>query len=330
MIMTHDVVSIGNPLMDVLIDVEEGFLKELGLVKGNMHLLNEEEIAKIEDKLDRNKIKLAPGGSEANTLTALSMLGHRVVYFGKVGKDDHGENYHNKLIENGILSKVIKVDGMTGRAITFITPDSERTFATHLGVATMLEDNEVNEADIMEAKFLHITGYIFCAESTKRATMQALDIAKNNNVKICLDLADSNVVKANKKLLSSIIKEYVDIVIANETEAKEFTGEEPEQAINILSEISNIAIIKIGEKGSLIKQKDNLIRIKGFKANAVDTTGAGDIYTAGLLYGLLNNLDLETSGKIASFIASKVVEVKGARLDKMPIEEINKLLQNAG
>src|SRR3989339_1482889 len=182
--MGYDVVSIGNPLMDILIEVEEGFLKELNLVKGNMHLLDKKGISNIEKKLDKDKIKLTPGGSEANTLTALSMLGQKVVYFGKVGKDDHGHHYHNKLIENDVISKVIKVDGMTGRAITFITPDSERTFATHLGVATMLEDNEINEADIIEAKFLHLTGYVLDSETTRKAALQALDIAKNNNVKV--------------------------------------------------------------------------------------------------------------------------------------------------
>ncbi len=326
--MAHDVVSLGNPLMDILIDVEEGFLKELNLVKGNMHLLDKEEIKKIEEKLDQNKIKLAPGGSEANTLAALSMLGHKVVYFGKVGQDEHGKHYHEKLLEHGVISKVIKVDGMTGRAITFITPDSERTFATHLGVSVLLEDSEINEADIMEAKFLHLTGYVLSGEKTRKAAMLALDIAKNNNVKICLDLADPNIVKANKETLQLVAKEYADIIIANDSEAKAFTNQEPEQAINTLSEIADIAIIKLGAKGSLIKSKDNLIKIPGFKAKAVDTTGAGDTYTAGFLYGLLNNLDLEASGKIASFIASKVVEVKGARLDKMPIEEINKLIQN--
>jgi len=326
--MAHDVVSLGNPLMDILVEVEEGFLKELNLVKGNMHLTDEKDIRKIEEKLDKDNIKLAPGGSEANTLTALSMLGHKVVYFGKVGKDDHGHHYHNTLIENNVISKVIKVDGITGRAITLITPDSERTFATHLGVSTLLEDNEINEADVIQAKFLHLTGYVLSGKKTRKAAMRALDIAKNNNVKICLDLADPNIVKDNKEILESVAKEYADIIIANENEAKEFTNQEPQEAIDTLSEIADIAIIKLGEKGSLIKNKNNLIKIQGFKAKAIDTTGAGDIYTAGFLYGLLNDLDLETSGKIASFIASKVVGVKGARLDKMPIEEINKLIQN--
>lgn len=314
--------------MDILIEIEEEFLKELNLAKGNMHLLNEEEIKKLEKRLEKNNIRLSPGGSEANTLAALSMLGHRVVYFGKVGKDAHGNHYHNKLIEDGIMSKIIKVDGITGRAITFITPDSERTFATHLGVATLLEDNEINEADITQAKFLHITGYVLDGETTRKAAMQAMNIAKNNNIKICLDLADVNIVKRNKDLLKQLAEEYVDILIANENEAKAFTGKEPEQAINALSKISDIAIVKLGEKGSIIKSlknKENIIRIPGFKVNAVDTTGAGDTYTAGFLYGLLNNLDLETSGRIASFIASKVVAVKGARLDKMPVEDIEKL-----
>ena len=323
--MPHDVVSIGNPLMDILIDVEEEFLKELKLVKGNMHLLDEKQIKELEKKLEKTQKKFAPGGSEANTLSALAMLGQRVVYFGKVGKDEHGKNYHEKLMGDGVISKVVRVDGMTGRAVTFITPDSERTFATHLGVATLLEDNEINEADIVEAKFLHLTGYVLDGETTRKAAFRALDIAKNNNVKVCLDLADVNMVKRNKELLKDVIEEYADIIIANENEAKAFTGKEPEEAVDILSKTSEIAIVKLGKQGSLIKQGNKLIKIPGFKANAIDTTGAGDIYTAGFLYGLLNDLDMETSGKIASFIASKVVEIKGARLEKMPIEEINKI-----
>ncbi|MBW2975661.1 adenosine kinase [Candidatus Woesearchaeota archaeon] len=323
--MTHDVVSLGNPLMDILIDVEEGFLKELNLVKGNMHLLDKDDIKKIEEKLDKASTELAPGGSEANTLSALSMLGRKVVYFGKVGKDQTGEDYHKRLLEDGVISKIIRVDGMTGRAITFITPDSERTFATHLGVSTLLEDSEINEADIMEAEFLHLTGYVLEGENTRKAAIKAMEIAKNNNVKICLDLADPNTVKRNKELLQSVIDEYADIVIANENEAKEFTGEEPEKAIDTLSKMSEIAVIKLGKEGSIIKSKDNCIKIPSFEAKAIDTTGAGDIYTAGFLYGLLNDLDLETSGKIASFISSKVVQVKGARLNKMPIEDIDKL-----
>lgn len=323
--MPHDVVSLGNPLMDILIDVEEGFLEEIGLTKGNMHLLDEKKIKELENKLKEKSKKLAPGGSEANTLSVLSMLGHKVVYFGKVGQDDHGHQYHDKLMEDGVISKIIKVNGMSGRAITFITPDSERTFATHLGVATLLEDNEVNEADIMEAKFLQLTAYVLASEKTRKAAMLAMNIAKNNNVKIVLDLADPNMVKSFKELLESVTKEYVDIIIANENEAKEFTGQEPEQAVDTLSKISEIAIVKIGAEGSLIKSNNKLIKIDGFKVKAVDTTGAGDTYTAGFLYGLLNDLDLKTSGKIASFIASKVVQVKGARLDKIPIEEIEKL-----
>jgi sugar/nucleoside kinase (ribokinase family) len=326
--MVHDVVSIGNPLMDILIDVEEEFLKELGLVKGNMHLLNEEEIKKIEDKIDSDKVKLAPGGSAANTLSILSMLGHKVVFFGKVGKDDHGTTYSTKLKEKGVIFREIKVDGMTGKAITLITPDSERTFATHLGVATSLEDTEINEADIMEAKFLHVVTYTLAAEKTKKATLRALDIAKNNNVKICLDLSDPNMVKLNREAIESIIDEYVDIVIANENEAEEFTGLSAEEAVKALAKRCEIAIVKVGADGSFIKSKDELIKVKGFKVKAVDTTGAGDTYTAGFLYGLLNDLSLEVCGKIASFIASKVVQVKGAGMGKIDMEEIQNMIKN--
>jgi sugar/nucleoside kinase (ribokinase family) len=321
----HDVVSLGNPLMDVLIEVEEGFLKELNLTKGNMHLLKKEDIQRMEEKLKEHKKKLSPGGSEANTLAALAMLGHKVLYFGKVGKDKEGQEYHSQLMNNGVISRIVKVNGLTGRAITLITPDSERTFATHLGVATSLEDNEINEADIIEAKYLHITGYILSSEKTKKACFRALEIARSNNVKVCLDLGDPNIITANKGILKEVVEDYADIIIANESEAKAFTGLNPKEALESLAKSAEIAIVKLGSKGSIIKSKDGIIEVPAFKAKCIDTTGAGDIYTAGFLYGLLNNLDLKTSGTIASFIASKVCEVKGARLDKIPIEEINKL-----
>ena len=326
--MTHDVVSIGNPLMDVLIEIEEEFLKELDLVKGNMHLIDEKGIRQIEKKLKNFEKKRSPGGSEANILALLSMLGHKVVYFGKVGKDDYGKHYHEQLQKSGVLSKVIQVDGMTGRAITLITPDCERTFATSLGVCNLLKDSEISEIDIVGAKYLHLTGYILDSELTRKAAIRALNIAHSNNVKVCLDLADINVIKRHKDLIISLAKDYVNIIIANDKEAKEFTGLDPEKAINVFSALAEIAIIKLGEKGSIIQSKGELIRVPGFKAKVVDTTGAGDAYTAGFLYGLLNDLSLKVSGLIASFIASKVVEVKGARIDRIPIKDIEKLKLN--
>ncbi len=313
--MKYDVIGIGNALMDILVEADEGKIKELKLNKGNVHYLNEKEIKKIHNSLQKEKIIIAPGGSVANTAAGIANLGGKVLFYGCIGEDEHGVIYEKGLLELGITPRVIKKGGVTGNALTFITKDRERTFAVHLGVAGNLETEHILEEDIRNSKILHVEGYQLENVKTKKVILHAMEIAKRNNIMISLDLSDSKIIKNNLNGFKKIVKGYVDILFSNEDEARAFTGKEPEGALNEIAEMVDIAIVKIGAEGSLIKQKDRVYKIDGVKANAIDTTGAGDMYAAGILYGIAHGLDLEKAGKLGSYAAAKVVEQTGARLN---------------
>ena len=313
--MRYDVVGIGNALMDILIETDDNKINKLKLNKGNVHYLNEKEVKKIHNNLQKENIIIAPGGSVANTAAGIANLGGKVLFYGCIGKDEHGVIYEKGLLELGVTPRMIKGEGITGNALTFITKDKERTFAVHLGVAGNLEMEHILEEDIKNSKILHVEGYQIGNNATKDVIIHAMEIAKRNKVRVSLDLSDSRLVKNNLTDFRKIVKDYVDVLFANEEEAKAFTGKAAENALKEIAEMVNIAIVKLGAKGSLIKQGGKIYRIRGVKARVVDTTGAGDMYAAGILYGLTHNLDLEKSGKLGSYAAAKVVEQIGARLN---------------
>ncbi len=312
----HDVCGIGNPLIDLLLKVNDDLIMDLNLEKGTFNPLSQNELHSMLKKINHHDIKISPGDSTANTLAGIAKLGGNVIFCGKVGNDEHGAYYEETLESSKVKSKLVKVDGVTGKCICLITPDNERTFAVHLGSCIELRKEEVFENDIKKSKYLHLTGYQLEDINLRKATFHALDIAKQNNVKISIDLADPSLIKRCLDDLKEIVKKYADIVFVNEEEAKAFTGQENEEALTELSKFADIAIIKLGEKGSLIKDKDNVHKINSFTVNAIDTTGAGDMYAAGVLFGLSNKHPLEKCGEIGSYAASIVVQQIGARLNK--------------
>ncbi len=315
--MVNDVFGIGNPLVDILVDVEESFLEELNLNKGQFHLVDNEKMQAIMLKIDPEKITMAPGDSTANTLAGVANLGGSSVFCGKVGDDDHGVYYDTKLNEGNVISKIKQADLPTGKAFCFITSDSERTFVVYLGAALTLSKEDIVEEDVKDCKIVHLTGYQLEDPNLRETSLHLLQLAKKHNKLVSVDLADPGVVQRCKDDLKKIVKENVDILFANETEAQAFTGEkDPLQALNILTDYANIAIVKVGADGSYISDNGALTTVEGVKANAIDTTGAGDMYAAGILYGMTHDLDFETAGKIASYAAAKVVEQKGARLSE--------------
>lgn len=324
--MKHDVVGIGNPLVDMIIKVNENTLMELNLEKGNMHLVSEEQLINIQEKIKEFDVKIAPGDSTANTLAGIANLGGNVVFCGKVGEDEHAMYYEQTLDKASMAHRLAKVQGITGKAISFITPDSERTFAVHLGVALKLMKEDIFEDDIKQSGFLHLTGYQLEEPLLKETALHAMDIAKANSVKISIDLADPNLIRRNHAELLSIVKTYADIVFVNEEEAKALTELEPTEAVHEIAKLCNIAIVKIGKDGSLIKKGDMLYKISGFPVDAVDTTGAGDMFAAGFLYGLSNNKDIALCGKIGSYAASRIVQIIGARLKTSIKQDIERLI----
>lgn len=322
----YDVVGIGNPLLDIVYNVESNFLEELGLVKGEFIPINKEESKKILEKLNSHKPSINLGGSCSNTLAGITNLGGKTAFFGKIGLDEYGNIYESRTIETGIESKLSKhKEESTGHTITFVTPDRERTFAVHLGAARYLQIDDLSEDIITNAKILHIEGYQLSNLDQKNVILHAINIAKQNNVKISIDLSDASLIQKNHQLFKEFVKEYADIVFANEHEAKAFTGKWPEYAIHEIADQVKIAIVKLGEKGSLIKTNNQIYKIEAEKTNVINTNGAGDMYSAGILYGIANNLDLEYAGKIASITASMVVSNESTRLTNQQLSKIKLL-----
>ena len=321
----YQVIGIGSALLDFIFEVNDSFLRELGLKKGEMQLISKEKSEEILKRLKDFPVKISPGGSASNVIAGISSCGRNSAFMGKIGNDSHGKVYEEKTREAGVNTFFSKHETeLTGHAITFITPDFERTFAVHLGASLHFKKQDLNENAIKESRILHLEGYQLGNEELKKAVNHATEIARENNLLISLDLSDAGLIKNNLSLFRDFIKENVHILFANESEAEAFTGKNTEEALNEISKICDIAIIKLGEKGSLIKFENKTYLIPSYKTNAINTNGAGDMYAAGILYGITDNLDFETSGKIASYIASLVVGKTEARYGPGLKDKINR------
>ena len=326
----YDVVGIGNAIMDFLIEVDDNILAELNLPKGQFRGIDNEEMKNIFAKFEKHQFKRVPGGSAANILSGIAMMGGKSVFSGKVGAGETGAYYAQAMQESGVEPILAKSNAKTGRLIGFITPDTERTFACNPGAALEFNKDELPEDQIKNSKILHIEGYLFHKPALFEAAMKAISIAKENNILISMDINDATIVKNNFDTIRSLVKNHVDIVFANEMEAEAFTGKsDPEEAVEALSEFAPIAIVKNGSKGSLIKHNGQIINIPCFKANAIDTTGAGDMYAAGFMYGFCKGYDLKKCGTIGSFAAARVVEQIGARYEGDLKQEIQEVLKES-
>ncbi|MEZ7890305.1 MAG: adenosine kinase [Candidatus Wallbacteria bacterium] len=311
---TYDVFGIGNPLMDIVVSVNDDFLKNLGLTKGMFNLVDLDGSKKVYKAISHLKMEVEAGDSTANTMAGIANLGGKPIYQGCVGIDDYGKLYEEKTKSQGIESRIVRIEnGNTGIAIALITPDSERSFATYLGVVSKLNKDHICYDDITRSKFLHLTGYQLEEPSLKEAAISAMRHAKKHGIKISVDLADKGVIARNRDFLLEMIKEYVHIFFVNEDESFALIGEAPEKAIEKMAKMAPIACLKIGKDGSYIAENGKIHKIQGYSAKPVDTTGAGDIYAAGVLFGLTNGHDIVASGKIGSFSAARIVEVFGAR-----------------
>ena len=322
---TNDVIGLGSALMDFLVEIDEDKLLEFDLKKGEMHLVDEEKAKEVINKINEHQltIETIPGGSSANTLKGVALLGGHAIMCGKVGNDSHGEIYVQEIEKFGLTTRINKHPKTTGQAVSFITPDSERTFSTHLGAAIELYKEDILEEDIEKSKVLHLEGYQV-EGPTKETVMHAIELAKKHDTLVSIDLADPGLIRRNKEFLKDLVMNQADIVFVNEKEAEEFTGLQEEEAAKELGKHCKIAIVKMGKEGSYIFNENNLTKIQGYPANAIDTTGAGDSYAAGFLYGYCNNWHIEKAGRLGSLLASKVVEQKGVGFKDINVNKLKK------
>jgi sugar/nucleoside kinase (ribokinase family) len=319
-IKRKSVLGIGNALVDVLINIaDDSVLQKFGLLKGSMTLVDAKLSAEIKKETKDNSRIIQTGGSAANTIHGIAMLGGNGGYLGKISNDEFGTYYTDDFKKLGIATHFYYSETGTGHATALISSDSERTFGTYLGAAMELTAEEMSSDIFRNYGILHIEGYLVQNHDLIEA---ALKTAKENEMLVSIDMASFNIVSANLDFLLRTIDKYVDIVFANEDEAFSLTGQHPEEALQTISGLCGIAVVKLGDKGSLIKNGDKVFKIDAIKATSVDTTGAGDIYASGFLYALAEGMELETAGKIGSLLAGNVVEVIGA---KIPAETWSRL-----
>jgi sugar/nucleoside kinase (ribokinase family) len=308
------VLGMGNALTDVLIRLEsDDVLHSLNLPKGSMQLIDENQLKEILSKTAGYPSTLVCGGSAANTITGISKLGVPAGFIYKVHKDDIGENYSGDLESYGISTMTLFDEKPSGRSLVFITPDGERTMATYLGAAASMTADEIKDEMFEGFDFFYTEGYLVQNHDLIETSLKK---AKQAGLKVALDLASYNVVEAERDFLKHLIEDYVDIVFANEEEAQTFSMTDPLNALNEISGISEIAVVKLGSKGAMAKNGGIHTVVNAVKAECVDTTGAGDLFAAGFIYGLSSGQSIDISLKYGTITAAKVIEQIGPRIDE--------------
>ncbi len=308
------IIGIGNALTDILaILPNDNLLKEFHLPKGSMQHVDEATGEKIWNTLKPMGVQYVAGGSAANTVTGAAVFGMDCSFVGKVGDDELGSLFKADLERNGIKANLLKGHAASGKSMVFITaPNAERTFAVYLGSAIELVAEDLNIEMFKGHAYFHIEGYLVQNQSLLR---RAVELAKEAECIISFDMASYNVVESNDTFLHDIVENYVDIVFANETEAKAFTKKEPREALDDIASVCKIAVVKLGPEGSMVKSGNEYYKIEAWPANTIDATGAGDIYAAGFLYAHSYGMPIKTCGEVGSIISAKVVEVIGPKVD---------------
>ena len=320
------VIGIGNALTDVLVNLRnEDVLHKHNIARGSMSLVDTALQSEISKEVAGLPHSLSLGGSADNTIRAMARLGSEVGFIGKVGHDNTGDRFEQALHNLGIEGKIFRGESPSGKCISLVSPDGERTMLTHLGAAAEMHAEDISPEIFNGYDCLYIEGYLVQEHSLIET---AIRTAKEQGLQVAIDLASFNVVEENLEFLRGVVAKYIDIVFANEDEARVFSGEEePINALQYISEMCDLVIVKIGTKGALIKHKGEVIHI-GIMAAAkrVDTTGAGDFYAAGFMYGLCEGLSLRQCGTIGAITAGKVIEVVGPTLGEEAWNEIEVLV----
>ena len=312
---THDVVGIGNAIVDVISHEDEAFLHRYELVKNSMSLVDEQTALAIYDDM-RPAIQTS-GGSAANTMAGIASLGATAGYIGKVRDDQLGKFFIHDIEAAGVNHLVTPVtSGLpTARSMVLVTPDGARTMNTFLGASSTLFTEDIDAEKVAAADFLYCEGYIWDIDTTKKAIRLAMSVAKEANRKVSFTLSDTFCVERHHQEWLELIAGPIDILFGNEAEYLTLSGcDTVEEAVDWVKGQVEIACITEADNGSIIVTEDQVISIDAYPVEkVVDSTGAGDLYAAGFLYGLIKHYDFETCGKIGSFVAAEVITQTGAR-----------------
>ena len=315
--MSYDLVGIGNALVDIEVQVSEDMVRELEVTKGGMTLSTKENQDTVLKHISNHTQKIVSGGSAANTIHGFSALGGKAYYLGRVADDTLGKHYTEDMKDCGVgfPGPDSKTEG-TGTCLILITPDSERTMLTHLGISCELHPDNVDETIVKEARTVYIEGYLWTGDETRNAAMKMADAARHAGVPVAFTLSDAFVVNTYKESLVDFIRWKVDILFCNNVEARAVTGEDKdESAFAALKGMVDTLFMTRGAEGSWAANSQHAkIHIDPFQVKAIDTTGAGDLYAAGSLNGLIHNHGLKESAILGSYCAAQVVTHLGGRM----------------
>lgn len=315
------IIGMGNALVDVLVRIDDdSLLEKLHLPKGSMQLIQEDTLSEIRKYTSGMKIHRSTGGSAGNTVCALAALGANPGFIGKVGQDETGAFFGDTLRQRGVNALLATCDLPSGIASTFISTDGERTFGTYLGAAATLRAEDLSRKMFAGYNYLYIEGYLL---QDHDLMLRAVQLAKEEGLQVCLDMASYNVVEAERDFFDQLIVKYVDIVFANESEALAYTGKAPHEALEEIASKCSIAVVKTGKEGSLVKKGTEVIQLLSCPVhNVLDTTGAGDFYAAGFMYGLTCGYSLEKCVQISTILATAVIQEVGTTLPAKKWDEI--------
>lgn len=315
---TVDLFAIGNALIDQEFKVSNEFLTQQALQKGTMQLADGDTQAALYQKLkDTQTYKgQASGGSAANTTVAFSALGSTAFYGCRVGNDELGSIYLKGLNDAGIKTAIQSIsEGVTGTCMVLISPDSERTMHTYLGITAELTAKQIDFEPLKTAKWLYIEGYLSTSDTARKAVKQAREIAKSHSVKIALSLSDPAMVQYARQGLEELLDDGVDLLFCNEQEALMFTNTENlSDAIDVLKLNNQHIVITQGANGAMIIDPAQQFHVAGRHVDAVDANGAGDAFAGAFLYAINAGLSLEAAAQLAILISSEVVAQFGPRL----------------
>jgi sugar/nucleoside kinase (ribokinase family) len=315
--MNKKILGIGNAIVDVLAKVDDEFLKKKNLIKGSMKLINKSEFEDLKKNIKIEKIMA--GGSVANTMSGIAFLKGNPSFIGKVNSDDFGEIYKKSLEDINVKFPYIKKSEElpTGASIILITPDSERTMCTYLGISSHLSEDDINEKNITEHELIFLEGYLWDKGISEKMFKHVIKVAKKNRVKIAMSLSDIFCVTRHKQDFYNLLKNDLDILIGNENEINELTNKKNLlDSVNQLKEFNKLIIITKSENGSVAIKNNEIINCDSVKIDKIlDLTGAGDLFAAGFLKEYLDQCEIKKCLATGSLLASKVIQKIGARLE---------------
>ncbi len=321
-------IGLGNALVDVLLKLEnDDTLTHIGIARGAMDMIDETQMVAIQQAQQHLERHIAPGGSVCNTMRAMALLEAKTGFAGKIGDDETGNFYENALQAAGVTPHFVKTTGISGCSTILISPDGERSMATFLGPAPTLTSADITEELLAAYELIYIEGYLLVNEELVENTIHK---AKKLGLKVALDLSNFNIVNAFRPLLERIVPQ-LDILFSNESEAEAFTGLPAREAVLKLAQQVGIALVTIGKEGALASTGEKIIAVPAEGDKPLDTTGAGDHFAAGFLYGISVNAGLEKAARIGSLLAGYAIAVVGAQIPDSEWEQIklkvNEILQ---